>query len=67
MDTVSTGVSVSGLLACAVPGYKPMTPLKLADRTSTATAPAFRQRLHPLHNMKKTFVEFRAKLPNLSG
>ncbi|MEO7399826.1 MAG: hypothetical protein ABIV07_03515 [Polaromonas sp.] len=44
-----------------------MTPLKLADRTSTATAPAFRQRLHPLHNMKKTFVEFRAKLPILSG
>lgn len=56
MDTVSTGVRAIGLLAWAVPGTKPMTPLKLAARASTTTAPALRQRLHPLHNMKKPLL-----------
>ena len=52
MDTVSIGVSVSGPRAWAVPGIKPMTPLKLTVKASITTAPALRQRLHPLHNMK---------------
>ena len=64
MDIVPTKVGSSGLRACAVSGYKPTKPLKLVTRTNTTAALALRQRLHPLHTMKKAFYESRVKLPS---